>query len=72
MIDINPNELQTQIIKAIGRQEKIIAARCGWGSGKTSALVFSMLLVSKMRPGTSSLMVTDTTPRYKLCTYARD
>ena len=64
MIDINPNELQTEIIKRIGQRDKIIAARCGWGSGKTSALVFSMLLVSKMRPGMSSLMVTDTTPRY--------
>ena len=64
MIDIQPNELQTSIIKAIGREDKIIAARCGWGSGKTSALVFSMLLVSNLRPGRSSLIVTDTTPRY--------
>jgi hypothetical protein len=37
MIDINPNELQTEIIKRIGQRDKIIAARCGWGSGKTSA-----------------------------------
>jgi hypothetical protein len=64
MINIDPNELQTAIITAIGRQDKVIAARCGWGSGKTSALVFSMLLVSKLRPGMSSLIVTDTTPRY--------
>ena len=64
MININPNPLQTQILKAIGKQDRVVAARCGWGSGKTSALVFSMLLVSKLRPGTSSLIVTDTTPRY--------
>ena len=64
MININPNPLQTQILKAIGKQDRVVAARCGWGSGKTSALVFSMLLVSKLRPGTSSLVVTDTTPRY--------
>ena len=58
------NELQRKIIKAIRREDKIIAARCGWGSGKTSALVFALWSVAKMRPGRSSLIVTDTTPRY--------
>lgn len=58
------NELQLSIISAILREDKVISARCGWGSGKTSALVFSLLTVAKMRPGTSSLIVTDTTPRY--------
>ena len=58
------NELQLAIISAILREDKVISARCGWGSGKTSALVFSLLTVAKMRPGTSSLIVTDTTPRY--------
>jgi hypothetical protein len=64
MTDIKLNELQLNIISAISRRDKIIAARCGWGSGKTSALVFSILFLSKTRPGTSSLLVTDTTPRY--------
>jgi len=58
------NELQLAIISAILREDKVISARCGWGSGKTSALVFSLLTVAKMRPGRSSLIVTDTTPRY--------
>ena len=64
MIEIKLNELQLNIINAISRKDKVIAARCGWGSGKTSALVFSILFLSKTRPGTSSLLVTDTTPRY--------
>ena len=58
------NDLQRRIIKAIKNEDKIIAARCGWGSGKTSALVFALWTVSKVRPGTCSLIVTDTTPRY--------
>jgi len=58
------NELQLAIVSGILREDKVISARCGWGSGKTSALVFSLLTVAKMRPGRSSLIVTDTTPRY--------
>ncbi len=61
---ISLNDLQLSIIQSILREDKVIAARCGWGSGKTSALVFSLLTVAKMRPGRSSLIVTDTTPRY--------
>jgi hypothetical protein len=64
MKEIKLNPLQLEIIKGITRKDKIVAARCGWGSGKTSALVFSILYLSKTRPGTSSLLVTDTTPRY--------
>ena len=64
MAEIKLNPLQLEIIKRITRKDKVIAARCGWGSGKTSALVFSILYLSKTRPGTSSLLVTDTTPRY--------
>ena len=64
MAEIKLNPLQLEIIKGITRKDKVIAARCGWGSGKTSALVFSILYISKTRPGTSSLLVTDTTPRY--------
>ena len=40
------NDLQRRIIKAIKNEDKIIAARCGWGSGKTSALVFALWTVS--------------------------
>jgi len=64
MAEIKLNPLQLEIIKRITRKDKVISARCGWGSGKTSALVFSILYLSKTRPGTSSLLVTDTTPRY--------
>ena len=64
MSKIKLNNLQLEIIRGITRKDKVISARCGWGSGKTSALVFSILYISKTRPGTSSLLVTDTTPRY--------
>lgn len=64
MDSLKLNKLQVEIITQIRQNKKIIAARCGWGSGKTSALVLSLLTVSHMRPGTSSLLVTDTTPRY--------
>ena len=64
MTSLTLNELQHGIIPRIAKRERVIAARCGWGSGKTSALVFSLLFVSRFRPGTSSLLVTDTNPRY--------
>jgi len=64
-ISLTLNELQKNIIQRIIKKDKIISARCGWGSGKTSALVFSILFVAKMRPGTSTLLVTDTAPRYQ-------
>lgn len=64
-MSLNLNELQAQIIGRIIRKDKIISARCGWGSGKTSALVFSILFVAKVRPSTSILLVTDTAPRYR-------
>ena len=64
MNEIKLNPLQLEIISRITDEQKIISARCGWGSGKTSALVFSILYLAKTRPGTSSLLVTDTNPRY--------
>ncbi len=42
----------------------MISARCGWGSGKTSGLVFALWFISRIRPGKSSLLITDTSPRY--------
>ena len=62
---IKLNELQREIITAITCDQRVIAARCGWGSGKTAALVFALLYVSQMRPSTSSLLITDTNPRYQ-------
>ena len=62
---IELNELQESILWGITNEQRIIAARCGWGSGKTAALVFSLLYVTRMRPGTSSLLITDTNPRYQ-------
>ena len=58
------NELQREVIAGIRRKDKVIAARCGWGSGKTSSLIFAMWFLAKVRPGTTSLLITDTTPRY--------
>ena len=58
------NDLQREIIRGIRRKDKVIAARCGWGSGKTSSLIFALWFVAKIRPGTTSLLITDTTPRY--------
>ena len=63
-MSLSLNPLQQDIIGAIRREERVISARCGWGSGKTSALVFSLLFISKWRAGRSSLLVTDTNPRY--------
>ncbi len=62
---IKLNPLQKAILTGITKDQRIIAARCGWGSGKTSALVFSLLYVSRARPGKSSLLITDTNPRYQ-------
>jgi len=58
------NDLQREVITGIRRKDHVIAARCGWGSGKTSSLIFALWFIAKTRPGTTSLLVTDTTPRY--------
>ena len=63
MIKLNP--LQLELIEAITRQQTMVAVRAGWGSGKTSALVFALAWISNMRPGTSSLLITDTAQRYR-------
>jgi hypothetical protein len=64
-MDLKLNELQRHIIAGIRKKDKVIAARCGWGSGKTSGLVFALWFVSRVRPGCSSLLITDTSPRYR-------
>lgn len=64
-MNLNLNDLQQNIIARIRREDKVISARCGWGSGKTSGLVFALWFISRVRPGTSSLLITDTSPRYR-------
>lgn len=64
MSDLTLNDLQLEVIGGIRRADRIIAARCGWGSGKTSSLVFALWFLAKTRPGTTSLLITDTNGRY--------
>ena len=59
------NPLQKDLVGALVDEETFIAVRAGWGSGKTSALVFGLLMISKLRPGSASLLITDTAPRYR-------
>jgi hypothetical protein len=63
-VSLELNPLQRDIIASIRAEDRIVAARCGWGAGKTSALVFAILFISKWRAGTSTLLVTDTNGRY--------
>ena len=64
MSDLILNDLQLEVIGGIRRSDRVIAARCGWGSGKTSSLVFALWFIAKTRPGTTSLLITDTNSRY--------
>ena len=63
MSDLTLNALQLEVIGGIRRSDRVIAARCGWGSGKTSSLVFALWFIAKTRPGTTSLLITDTNGR---------
>jgi hypothetical protein len=58
------NPLQQEVIDALAQGDRYIAVRAGWGSGKTSALVLCLLFLSKTRPGTTILLVTDTARRF--------
>jgi hypothetical protein len=53
MTDFLLNDLQRAVISGLRRKDKIIAARCGWGSGKTTSLIFALWFVAKTRPGTT-------------------
>lgn len=64
MSELTLNDLQLEVIGGIRRSDRVIAARCGWGSGKTSSLVFALWFIAKTRPGTTSLLITDTNGRY--------
>ena len=61
---ITLNDLQRSIITRIMRGDAVVAAQCGWGAGKTTALVFACLFVAKTRPGRAMLIVTDTQQRF--------
>ena len=65
MSDPKLNPLQRDLLRALATEQTFIAVRAGWGSGKTSALVFAILAMSHARPGSSSLLITDTSPRYR-------
>ena len=63
---LNLNELQLTLIKRLLlSDDNFIAVRAGWGSGKTSALVFALALWSEKNPNKSSLLITDTAGRYR-------
>ncbi len=45
MTDFTLNDLQRAVIGGLRRRDTIIAARCGWGSGKTTSLIFALWFV---------------------------
>ena len=59
------NELQADIIEGLVNEHPVVAVRAGWGSGKTSGVVFACLFVANTRPGTPILLVTDTADRFR-------
>lgn len=65
-IELKLNPLQIDLIdQLLYSDDPFIAVRAGWGSGKTSALVFALWTWSSIHPNKSSLLVTDTAPRYR-------
>ena len=40
--DLKLNPLQRDLLRALAFEQTFIAVRAGWGSGKTSALVFAI------------------------------
>ena len=65
-IELKLNPLQIDLVdRLIYSDDAFIAVRAGWGSGKTSALVFALWTWSSIHPNKSSLLVTDTAPRYR-------
>lgn len=60
------NDLQKELVsRLLLSNENFIAVRAGWGSGKTSALVFALALWADAHPNKSSLLITDTAGRYR-------
>ena len=62
---INLNPLQSQMVASLIRGDRFISVRAGWGSGKTSGLVFSIIYCSILYPGEPMLLVTDTSARFE-------
>ena len=58
------NPLQRQMIAALASGSRLIGIRAGWGSGKTTGLVFSAWWLSVTRPGVRILLILDTADRY--------
>lgn len=59
------NDMQKRVLKSVRRGDVVTAMICGWGAGKTAALVFTLHLVGVgLRPGRRILLVTDTHKRY--------
>jgi hypothetical protein len=66
MTKLKLNELQATLIKRLlVSDDHFISVRAGWGSGKTSALVFALAVWSEAHPNKSSLLITDTAGRYR-------
>jgi hypothetical protein len=66
MNEIKLNPLQIDMIHAtLLSKDKIIGVRAGWGSGKSSGIIFTLLAWSEAHPNESSLLITDTASRFK-------
>jgi len=57
--------LQLAMGKALIDRRRVIAVRGGWGCGKTSGLIFCLILNARQNPDKSSLLIVDTFERYK-------
>lgn len=66
MTDVKLNPLQIDLLnKVLFTNDSYVAVRAGWGSGKTSAIVFSLLAWAESHPNQSSLLITDTANRFR-------
>lgn len=59
-----PNDLQYKVLDSMASGATVIAVEAGWGSGKSLSLIMALLWRHALRPGTRSVLVTDTLRRY--------
>lgn len=60
------NELQIKMLKNVFvDRQRVVSAACGWGSGKSAAIIFIVKFACAMFPGTTHMIVVDTRKRYK-------